>query len=555
MMSFSLLSNATESGTLMSPLQLLSRFRQGLLLSTALAAALSTSFSHAGTLSVGIVGDMASLDPAGINGASWENDVLQDIYEGLVTTSASGELIPGAASHWHVSPDGKTWTFTLRDDARWSDGTPVTADDFVLAFRHQLDPSVAASYANMFYPIRHAQEVNAGKLPLSALGVESHNNGRTVVIQLEHPTPYILRILAHGTASPLPSHLMAKDPQWKSIGHLVTNGAYTPSEWSSQSYLLVQRNPAFHDAPNVSYDSVTYYITDSRQTAIMRFRSHALDIARTVPAERLQWLQQIEPRALHVSPMLGSYFYAFNTANGHPTSDPRVREALSLAATRATIANQVLAGGFVPSYALVPASMTDYSPQQVPDASVTDANARMDRARQLLKDAGYDQSHPLTLKLRYDNSEDNRKSALALAAMWQRVGVKSDLEKAEPPIHHAAIHQGDFDVARAKWDADYDDAMTFLDTLTSWSTNNYSRYRNSTYDSLITQAVDTVDPTLRRQLLEQAEQLAMKDYALLPLMTQRSLNLVSPDITGWQDNALDVHLSRWIKPATNAAAH
>ena len=520
------------------------------LLSTLTATALSIPLGHADTLSVGIVGDMASLDPAAINGASWENDVLQDIYEGLVTTSASGELIPGAAERWQVSADGKTWTFTLRDDARWSDGAPVTADDFVQAFRHQLDPTVAASYANMFYPIRHAQEVNSGKLPLTALGVESRDKGRTVVIQLEHPTPYILRILAHGTAAPLPSHLMAKDSQWKSIGHLVTNGAYTPTEWAPQSYLRVQRNASFHAAHDVSYDSVTYYITDSRQTAIMRFRTRALDIARTVPAERLQWLQQIEPTALHVSPMLGSYFYAFNTVNGHPTSDPRVREALSLATDRTIIANQVLAGGFSPSYSLVPSSMTAYTPQPVTDESVGDTNARIDLARQLLKDAGYDASRPLKIKLRYDNSEDNRKSALALAAMWQRIGVKSELEKAELPIHHAAIHKGDFDVARAKWDADYDDAMTFLDTLTSWSTNNYSHYHNDAYDTLIKQAVNTIDATQRRQLLEQAEQLAMKDYAVLPLMTQRSLNLVSPTLSGWQDNALDVHLIRWMKPAT-----
>lgn len=538
----------------MSSLSLLPRTRHSLLSGAALAAALSAPLGHADSLSVGIVGDMASLDPAAINGASWENDVLQDIYEGLVTTSASGELIPGAAAHWQVSADGRTWTFTLRDNARWSDGALVSADDFVQAFRHQLDPTVAASYANMFYPIRHAQEVNSGKLPLTALGVTSRNNGRTLVIELEHPTPYILRILAHGTAAPLPTHLIAKDPQWKSIGHLVTNGAYTPTEWAPQSYLRVQRNAAFHAAHDVSYDSVTYYITDSRQSAIMRFRAHALDIARTVPAERLQWLQQIEPQALHVSPMLGSYFYAFNTVNGHPTSDPRVREALSLAVNRTTIADQVLAGGFVPSYSLVPASMTGYTPQQVPDASLTDATARSERARQLLKDAGYDQSRPLIIKLRYDNSEDNRKSALALAAMWQRIGVKSQLEKAEPPIHHAAIHQGDFDVARAKWDADYDDAMTFLDTLTSWSTNNYSHYHNSAYDSLIKEAVNAVDPTIRRQLLEQAEQVAMKDYAVLPLMTQRSLNLVSPAVSGWQDNALDVHLSRWMKPSAQDAA-
>lgn len=506
--------------------------------------------ASAATLNIGVGGELGSFDPARINGATWENDVLQDVYEGLVTTGPKGQLVPGVAREWQVSPDGKTYTFTLRENARWSDGTPVTADDFVYAWRHLLAPSSAASYAYLLYPITGARAINAGKAAPEKLGVKSEAKGQRLVVTLDQPTPYFLRVLAHCIASPLPrQHIAKAGDQWKNMGQLVTNGAFVPVEWITQSRIRTVKNKDFHDASHVAYDEVNYYNTENRQAGIMQFRTNALDIVRDVPSERLNWLKSIVPDAVRTAPMLGSYYYAYNQRKGRPTDDPRVREALSLATLRDTLAQQVMNGGYRSATTLVPPTMPNYTPQSIPS---TDAGAktedRLTLARQKLKDAGYDGQHPLKLTLRYDTSDDNRKVAVALGAMWQRVGIQTQLIKAEPSMHHAAMHQGDFDIARAGWTADYDDALTFLEPLTSTSTNNYGAYHDEQYDRLIEQATRTLNVDERRHLLETAEHKAMSDYALMPLMTAISRNLVSPSLRGYEDNPLDVHLSRWMHP-------
>lgn len=506
--------------------------------------------TSAATLNIGVGGELGSFDPARINGATWENDVLQDVYEGLVTQDAKGNLIPGVASDWQISPDGKTYTFTLKEDARWSDGTQVSADDFIYAWRHLLDPSSASSYAYLLYPIMGARDVNAGKLSLEKLNVKSEAKGRRLVVTLEEPTPYFLRVLAHCIASPLPKQHIAKNgDQWKNMGQIITNGPFVPVEWVTQSRIRAIKNPAFHDASQVAFDEVNFYNTENRQSGIMQFRTKALDIVRDVPSERLGWLKSILPDAVHTTPMLGSYYYAYNQRDGRPTNDIRVREALSLATLRNTLANQVMNSGYQSATSLIPAGMTDYTPQTLPS---TDAGAkteeRLTLARQKLKDAGFDAQHPLKLTLRYDSSDDNRKVAVALGAMWQRIGVQTQLVKAEPNMHHAAMHQGDFDVARAGWTADYDDALTFLEPLTSTSTNNYGAYNNRHYDELIQKAIRTLDTHERRQLLESAEHQAMQDYAVMPLLAALSRNLINPALLGYEDNPLDVHLSRWLHP-------
>lgn len=504
----------------------------------------------AATLNIGVGGELGSFDPARINGATWENDVLQDVYEGLVSQDAKGNLIPGVASGWQISPDGKTYTFTLREDARWSDGALVSADDFIYAWHHLLDPTSASSYAYLLYPIAGARDINAGKLPLEKLSVKSEAKGRRLVVTLEEPTPYFLRVLAHCIASPLPKQHIAKSgEQWKIMGHIVTNGPFVPVEWITQSRIRAVKNPDFHDAAQVAFDEVNFYNTENRQSGIMQFRTKALDIVRDIPSERLNWLKSILPDAVRTAPMLGSYYYAYNQRDGRPTRDIRVREALSLATLRDTLAQQVMNGGYRSATSLVPVALANYSPQSLP---ATDAGAktedRLARARQKLKDAGFDAQHPLKLTLRYDSSDDNRKVAVALGAMWQRIGVQTQLVKAEPNMHHAAMHQGDFDVARAGWTADYDDALTFLEPLTSTSTNNYGAYSSTHYDALIQQAIRTLDINERRRRLESAEHQAMEDYAVMPLLAALSRNLVNPALQGYEDNPLDVHLSRWLHP-------
>ncbi len=517
------------------------RLAAGSLLLAATCLALPAS---AETLRLAIMGEPASLDPHKISG-TWENDVVGDLFEGLVTEAADGARIPGVAESWEIAEDGTTYTFTLREDAAWSDGTPVTADDFVFAFRRILDPATAASYAYLLYPVKNAEAVYGGEAEPSALGIEALDP-RTLRITLERSTPYFLDQLAHYTAYPVPRHAVeAHGDDWSSPEHMVSNGAFALQAWQSQTRIEATRNPHFHDAENVALDEVIYFPIEERNTALNRFRAGEIDIAREFPTQQYAWLQENLPEAVQVAPYLGIYYYAFNTRDGRATADPRVREALSLAARREVITDKILGTGEEPAYGFVPPNVAHYEGAEL-DFAEMDQAARLERARALMEEAGYGPDNPLELLLRYNTSEDHRKVAIALAAMWKPLGVEVELYNAEVAVHYADIRQGDFDVARAGWIGDYNDAQNFLSLLEGGVANNYGAYQNDEFDALMDRAAETQDTDARAELMAEAEALALAENATLPLYYYVSRNLVSPDLSGWQTNIEDIHRSRWI---------
>ncbi|XKE45055.1 peptide ABC transporter substrate-binding protein [Halomonas organivorans] len=517
------------------------RFAVGTLL---LATGLAASPLQADTLRLAIMGEPASLDPHKISG-TWENDVVGDLFEGLVTEAADGERIPGVAESWEISEDGRTYTFRLREDAEWSDGTPVTAGDFVFAFRRILDPATAASYAYLLYPVKNAEAVYDGEAEPSTLGIEALDE-RTLRITLERSTPYFLDQLAHYTAYPVPRHVVEEHGNdWSKPEHMVSNGAFTLQDWQSQTRIEAVRNPHFHDAENVSLDEVVYFPIEERNTALNRFRAGEIDIAREFPTQQYDWLQENLPEAVQVAPYLGIYYYALNTRDGHATADPRVREALSLAVRREVITDQILGTGEEPAYSFVPPDVAHYDSPELDFADMSQ-EARLERAKALMAEAGYGPDTPLELQLRYNTSEDHRKVAIAVAAMWKPLGVEVELYNSEVAVHYADIRQGDFDVARAGWIGDYNDAQNFLSLLEGGVSNNYGGYRNAEFDALMEQAAETQDMDARAELMAEAEALALEDSATLPLYYYVSRNLVSPELTGWQTNIEDIHRSRWI---------
>lgn len=517
------------------------RFAVGGLL---LAAGLAASPLQADTLRLAIMGEPASLDPHKISG-TWENDVVGDLFEGLVTEAADGERIPGVAESWEISEDGRTYTFRLREDAEWSDGTPVTAGDFVFAFRRILDPATAASYAYLLYPVKNAEAVYDGEAEPGALGIEALDE-RTLRITLERSIPYFLDQLAHYTAYPVPRHVVEEHgDDWSKPEHMVSNGAFALQDWQSQTRIEAVRNPHFHDAENVALDEVVYFPIEERNTALNRFRAGEIDIAREFPTQQYDWLQENLPEAVQVAPYLGIYYYALNTRDGHATADPRVREALSLAVRREVITDRILGTGEEPAYSFVPPDVAHYAGPEVDFADMSQ-EARLERARSLMAEAGYGPDNPLELRLRYNTSEDHRKVAIAVAAMWKPLGVEVELYNSEVAVHYADIRQGDFDVARAGWIGDYNDAQNFLSLLEGGVSNNYGAYRNAEFDALMDQAAETQDLDARAELMAEAEALALEDSATLPLYYYVSRNLVSPELTGWQTNIEDIHRSRWI---------
>ncbi|WP_458524894.1 peptide ABC transporter substrate-binding protein [Onishia taeanensis] len=509
-----------------------------------LATGLAVSPVQADTLRLAIMGEPASLDPHKISG-TWENDVVGDLFEGLITEAADGERIPGVATSWQVGDDGTTYTFALREDAAWSDGTPVTAEDFVFAFRRILDPATAASYAYLLYPVKNAEAVYGGDAAPEALGIQALD-AHTLEITLERSTPYFLDQLAHYTAYPLPRHVVEKyGDDWSRPEHMVSNGAFALDDWQSQTRIEVSRNPHFHDADEVALDEVIYFPIEERNTALNRFRAGEIDIAREFPTQQYDWLKENLPDAVRVAPYLGIYYYALNTRDGHATTDPRVREALSLAVRREVITDQILGTGEEPAYSFVPPDVAHYDGPELDFAEMSQEE-RLTRARALMQEAGYGTDNPLALRLRYNTSEDHRKVAIALAAMWKPLGVEVELYNAEVAVHYADIRQGDFDVARAGWIGDYNDAQNFLSLLKSDVSNNYGAYGNDAFDTLMDEAANTRDMEARAALMAKAEGLALEDNATLPLYYYVSRNLVSPELNGWETNIEDIHRSRWI---------
>ncbi|OHV10893.1 peptide ABC transporter substrate-binding protein [Kushneria phosphatilytica] len=507
----------------------------------------ATAADQSHTLNIGITGEPASLDPAKASGGVWESDVFYDLYSGLIVENAKGEHIPGVAKSWEVSDDGLTYTFHLRDDAKWSDGQPVTAEDFVFGWQHQLDPKSASKYAYMLYPVKNAKAVNTGKKPLDALGVKSLDDGHTFQVTLAQPTPYFIKILTHYTSLPVPKHVVKKyGDQWTQMDHIVTDGAFKPTNWISHDHITAVRNPDFYDAKDVSLEQINYYPTEDANAGVQRYRAGELDILRNYTSDRYDWLKKNLPQATHMDTYLGSYYYVLNSRDGRPTADPRVREALNLAIRRNVLSEQIMNGTFKPAYALVPPGVSHYDAQPMALKGMS-MDERMKKAKQLMQDAGYGPDHPLKLMLRYNTNDEHKKIAIAVAAMWRPLGVQVEMTNAEVTVHYQALQEGDFDVGRAGWIADYNDAENFLTLLHTGVGNNYGAYHSEQFDQLMDKANVTLDNDKREKLMEQAESVAMNDYALIPLLYYVSRNLVNPKLKGWHDNIEDNHPSRWVK--------
>jgi len=496
------------------------------------------------TLHIHNGGDPSSLDPHKVSG-DWENRIVGDIFEGLVAEDINAEPIPGMATEWSVSDDGLVYTFKLRD-AMWSDGTPVKASDFVFAFRRLMDPATAADYAYLQYPVKNAEKINKGEITdLAMLGIEAPDD-KTVVITLERPTPYFLGGLTHYTAYPLPQHVLeAKGDDWVKVENIVVNGPYKPVEWVPNSHVRTVINDKYYDAANLKIDEVVFYKLEDESAALKRYRAGEFDIMTEFPTDQYEWMQQNLPGQARVAPQAGLYYYVINH-NKPPFDDVRVRQALSMAIYREVIGPQVLGTGELPAYSWVPPGMAGYEPAYLDwkDLSQDEKNAK---AKELLAEAGFGPDKPLKLQLRYNTNENHKRIAVAIAAMWKAIGVETELYNTETKVHYDELKDNILDVARAGWLADYIDPVNFLELLKgSLPEFNYGRYNNPEFDALLDKAALEKDQAKRYALLHEAEAIAMRDNAGLPIYYYISRNVVSPKISGFNDNIKDIHRTRWL---------
>jgi ABC-type oligopeptide transport system substrate-binding subunit len=513
--------------------------RAGLFLLLGLATARADVYRR------GEPGEPETLDPQKTQTVV-EADIVYDLFEGLLTYDAEGKLVPGVALGWTISADGLTYDFDLREE-NWSNGDPVTAGDFVFAFRRLIDPATAAPYASLFSVIKGAQAISQGWAKPETLGVRALGIHR-LEIALERPTPYFLGLLAHQTAVPLdPAAVTRYGREFTRAGKLVSNGAYTLVSYIPNDRLVLARNPDFHDAAHVAIAREDILPLEDRAAAVRRFEAGEIDSYSDAPSDQIAFLKQRFPLELHLSASLGTYYYAFNTRKP-PFDDARVRRALSMTIDREFLAETIWGGSMLPAYALVPPGIAGVKPVEPDFAALAPIDAEA-QALKLLGEAGYGpQGRVLNVEIRYNSSQNHQATAIAVADMWRPLNVTVSFVNTDAKTHFAYLRDhGDFDVARAGWLADYADAQNFLALCESDnSALNYSRWSDPAYDALLKQAADARDADARAQLLEKAEAILNRQQPIAPLMYLESKNLVARRVRGWVANTLDRHLTRYL---------
>lgn len=509
--------------------------------------------AQAGTLYRGNVAEPESLDPSLVQGQP-EEEVLGDLMVGLMDSDAMGRPVPGMATAWHTSPDGLTWTFSLRE-ALWSDGKPVTADDFLFSWQRLLNPATAAFYAYFAYPIKNARAINSGKMPPSALGAHALN-ARTLQINLEHPVPHLLQMATHMTLYPQPRHVVSvKDKAWARPGSYVGNGPFLLKEWVPNGHITLEKNPLFYDAANVSLKRVIFYPTDDYGAALQRLRAGELDFQDRAPVDRIPWIKQNMPGTVQQVPQLITDFIAINIRR-KPFDDVRIRHAINLVISREAICDRVLRGTDVAAYNLVPPSVANYPGGITLGFEKRSYQDRLVQARALMQSAGFGPDKPVktTLMTRATTPGNYRSVAAALQQMLALIYIDISILPNDMMMFYDTIQVHDFDLAYAGWQADFDDASSFLELFVTGNGQNWGEYSSRAFDQIIAAAQQEVDIVNRGRKLAVAETILLQDHALAPLYFWTSTNLIRPYLKGMQANPLDYHRSRWISINETARA-
>ncbi|KAB0679392.1 peptide ABC transporter substrate-binding protein [Aureimonas leprariae] len=517
-------------------------------LGAALAASLIAGAAHAEVvLHRGNGGEPQTLDQAHTS-IDVEANVLKDLYEGLTVYGPDGKVLPGAAESWSVSDDKLTYTFKLRQDAKWSDGSPVTAEDFAFSFRRVEDPKEAAGYANLFYPFKNAESINTKGMAVDQLGVKAVDE-KTLEIALERPTPYLLELLAHQAALPVNKASVEKNgADFVKPGVMVSNGAFKLTENVANDHIAAVKNANYWDASSVKIDKVVFYPLEDQAAAVRRFQAGELDVNYYFPTDQTDYLRKQLGDQVHMSASLASYYYVFDTRH-EPFNDVRVRKALAMSIDREFLSHEIFQDGQLPLYSAVPPGIASYGEPEKVEYAGMDQLDREDKAKELLKEAGWGEGgKPLKIDIRYNTNANHEKVATAVADNWKALGATVTLTNLDVKSHYAYLQEGgNFDVARAGWTADYADAESFLGlNISTNKTFNYGHWANAKYDELMAQSYKETDPAKRSAVLHEAEKVLLVEEPVTTLMVFGSPWLVSNKVKGWQDNAANEHLSKFL---------
>lgn len=466
-------------------------------------------------------------------------NLLRDIREGLVTFDEYGKLVPGQAASWEAFDGGKRYRFSLRPDARWSNGDPVTAGDYVRAWRRAFTRETTAATAGLLKDVANANEILKGAKDVESLGIVAVEPG-VLDISLNQAAPWILEILAHPVSFPLHSTAL-DDPL-----NAPVNGPFLLVDWTPRASIKLEKNPGFHTADEVMIDSVEYFPIEEPSAELSRYRAGELDVTETIPAGRFAWLKENFAADLRVHPYLGTFWLGYNFNHPALGHSPELRQALSLAINREILVRTVLGAGELPGWSVVPPGIGGYQPAQMEQSRMSQQE-REAKAVELFELSGFGKNQPLLLELRYNTSSVHRRVVVAVSAMWRQVlGVNTQLVNEEWKVFVNNRRMGVVtEVFRGGWIADYADPTSFLDLFIGDSSLNNTFYKNTSYDMLIKSA-EISSGSARMELLQQAEAHLMKDMPVIPLYYYVSRHLVRPRLSGFLDNVRDVHLSRYL---------
>lgn len=479
----------------------------------------------------------ATLDPTKMEG-SVEGEYARQLFEGLVTSDAKGRILPGVATEWKHSADFKTWTFKLRDNAKWSNGDPVTAEDFVYAWQRLADPKTAAPYGTYlkYLTLKNAADVVAGKKAPTELGVEALDP-YTLQLTLESSIPYVDKLVEHYVLFPIHRATVEKfGDQWTKAENIVSNGAFKLDRLIVNEKSELSPNPHYWNHASTVLSKVTLLSIESATTDVNRYRAGEIDISgKEIPPEIFQQLKKDSPDELKVNPILCTYVYEINTKKA-PFNDIRVRQALSLAMNRHIITDKVINQGQVPAYHFTPPYINGGEKLTNPEWVSWGQKKRNKEAAKLLAEAGFTKANPLNFTLLYNTSENHKKLAIAASSIWkQNLGgaVNVKMENQEWKTYLDSRHQGNYDVARAGWCADYNEATTFVNYFLSDSTNNTAQYKSADYDAAVKNALLSENDSQRADNYAKAEKLFSHDVPAVPVYHYVQPRLIKPYVKGF----------------------
>jgi oligopeptide transport system substrate-binding protein len=461
------------------------------------------------------------------------HDIARNLFEGLMNQDEKGGLVPGVAESFTVSPDNRTYTFVLRKDAKWSNGDPVTAGDFVYAWQRAADPATASNYSWYLElaTIANASDVIAGTATPDTLGVKAVDD-YTLEVTLTESTPFFAEMTTFATL--FPAHRATIEQfgaDWTKPGNMVSNGAYMLSEMIPAEKLTMVRNPNYWDNANTIIESVTSLVINDENLALTRYQAGELDKT-DIPLGQYPDLEASDPDAATSVPNLCTYYYTVNlTESGNPAlQDVRVRKALSYILDRDVFVNAVLKGGQYPAYNLTHQFTNGFTVPEIDYASWTQAE-RDAKAVELLTEAGFGPDNPLDLTLIYNTSDAHKALATVVAQMAkQKLGVNITLANYEWKTYLEIRSQQQFDLARYAWCGDYNEASTFLNIMTTGNEANDGKWSNAEFDRLMAEAKTLADPSANYTA---AEQIMAAEMPILPLYQYTSNFMLRPDIKGY----------------------